>query len=666
MKNINFMKLVKPNTAVYLWSVLVLVLFLAYYNIMLGLFGALLLVYLVHHSRLVVHSKKEQFTEYVETLSFDIDNAITNTLIRLPLPMVMLDETGVINWYNSGFAEIIKGENLLGSSIKEFIKDFDIDLLMQHKKDMEIKVTYADRHYRVIYNIVETSGVRGRKRKTGFVYFVDITDCETTRRTMQRKSPVIALVQADSLDEIIGGTDADSRPQLVAEMDKRLYKWTEVIKGAIQKYDEGKYILVFEKEWLSRMQEKKFDILDDIRDINVGNPIPPTLSMGIGAEGQDPAQLLQFANAALDLAQGRGGDQAVVKAGDRLYFYGGKTKEVEKKTKLKSRVIAHALRQLILQSGSVLIMTHRYADPDSLGAAIGMYRGVRALGKNAKIVMDEPNPSIEAMYARIMEDGEYEGLFIGCEKAKDIVDSDTLLIIVDTHRPSYTGCPGTIKKAGGIVVIDHHRRSTEFIEDAALVYQETYASSTCELVTEILQYISEGIKIRPLEAEALLAGIVVDTKNFTYKTGVKTFEAASFLRRMGADTTSVKQLFQDDMETFMARAETVRNARIIKDSIAVSVCPEGLKNPLLITAQAANTLLDIQGVKAAFVLCKYGESVFISGRSLGDINVQLIMEKMGGGGHMTVAGVQLPGMEVEDALKMLEETLDQYIKEGDV
>ncbi|HZX46544.1 MAG TPA: hypothetical protein VFF83_04665, partial [Clostridia bacterium] len=282
MKNINFMKLVKPNTAVYLWSVLVLVLFLAYYNIMLGLLGALLLVYLVYHSRLAVHSKKEQFTEYVETLSFDIDNAITNTLIRLPLPMVMLDETGVITWYNSGFAEIIKGENLLGSSIKEFIKDFDIDLLMQHKKDMEIKVTYADRHYRVIYNIVETSGVRGHKRKTGFVYFVDITDCVTMRRAMQKKSPVIALVQADSLDEIIGGTDADSRPQLVAEMDKRLYKWVEGMKGAIQKYDEGKYILVFEKEWLSRMQEKKFDILDDIRDINVGNTIPPTLSMGIG------------------------------------------------------------------------------------------------------------------------------------------------------------------------------------------------------------------------------------------------------------------------------------------------------------------------------------------------------------------------------------------------
>ncbi|MDD2572908.1 MAG: DHH family phosphoesterase [Bacillota bacterium] len=666
MKSISFIKLVKPNTAIYLWSVLVLVLPLAYYNAYLGFIGALLLVYLVYYSRSVMHSQKEQLTEYVENLSFDIDNAISSTLIGLPLPMAMVDEKGSINWYNSRFAEMVQAEDLLGSSIKEHIKDIDINLIMQHKKDMEIQVTNADRHYRVIYNIVETSGVKGRKRKTGMIYFVDITDCVKAQQEMKSRSTVIALIQVDSLDEIISGIDADIISSLESEIDKRLYRWAEDIKGAIQKYDDGKYILVFEKEWLTRQQQKKFAILDEIRDINLGNPIPPTLSIGIGTNGGDPARLIQFANAAMDLAQGRGGDQAVVKVEDRLYFYGGKTREVEKKTKLKSRVIAHALRHLILQSGSVLIMTHRFADPDTLGAAVGMYRGIKSLGKNAKIIMNGTNPSIKTIYSRIMEDEEYSSLFIGCREAQSIVNGETLLIIVDTHRPGFSECPEVLPRAGNVVVIDHHRRSPDFIEDAALVYQETYASSTCELVTEILQYISEGIRIRPIEAEALLAGIIIDTKNFTYKTGVKTFEAASFLRRMGADTTAVKQLFQDDMDTFVARAETVKNARMVHGSIAISVCPEGIESPLLVTAQAANSLLDIRGVKAAFVLCKYNQNIFISGRSLGEINVQLIMESLGGGGHMTVAGVQLTGVEVEEARVMLEEALNQYIEEGDV
>ncbi len=666
MKNMNFLRLVKPNSAIYLWSVLGLTLSLLYYNRPLGLLGVALLVYLVYYSRSATHSKKAQLTEYVENLSFEIDNAISSTLIRLPLPMAVIDEEGAINWYNSMFADIIKAGDILGSNISEHIKDIDIDLIMQHKKDMEIQVTNADRHYRVICNIVETTGSRARKRKIGMVYFIDITDCVLAQQNMREKSTVIALVQVDSLDEIIGGTNVDSRPLLIAELDKRLNKWTEGLKGAIQKYDDNRYILVFEKKRLTHLQERKFDILDDIRDISVGNPISPTLSIGVGVDGSDPAQLVQFANAAMDLAQGRGGDQAVIKEGDRLYFYGGKTKEVEKKTKLKSRVIAHALRQLVVQSGNVMIMTHKFADPDCLGAAIGIYRGVKYLGKSTEIVMNGSNPSLQTMYSQIIQDNEYSNLFIDCDKARSTVSQETLLIIVDTHRPSYSECPEILSKAGNVVVIDHHRRSPDFIEEAALVYQETYASSTCELVTEILQYIGQGIKIRPIEAQALLAGIVIDTKNFTYKTGVRTFEAASFLRRMGADTTAVKQLFQYDMDTLVARAETVKNARIIHGFIAISICPEKLESPLLVTAQAADALLDIQGIRAAFVLCRYNQSIFISGRSLGEINVQLIMERLGGGGHLTVAGVQLKEMELDQALQLLEETLNQYIEEGDV
>jgi c-di-AMP phosphodiesterase-like protein len=666
MKNKSFLKLVNPNTAIYLWSVLILALVLTYYNKALGFFGILLIIYLVYYSRSTTRSKKVQLTEYVENLSFDIDNALSSTLIRLPLPMAVIDEKGSIAWYNSRFADMINTNDILGSSMEEHLEGIDTRRIMMDKKDMEIQVTNADRHYRVVCNIVETAGVKGLKRKIGMVYFVDITDCVAARRELKNKSTVIALIQVDSFDEIMQTADAGNRPLLVAEIDKRLNSWADGLNGCIRKYDDNKYILIFEKERLPELQERKFDILDGIRDINVGNTVPPTLSVGIGIDGGDPAALEQFAAAALDLAQGRGGDQAVVKKGDRLYFYGGKTKEVEKKTKLKSRVIAHALRQLIKQSGSVLIMTHRFADPDCLGAALGMYRGVKALGRDARIVTDRLNPSIHSMYSRIAENDEYSGVFIGCREAANAVDGDTLVIIVDTHRPSYSACPEVLKKAGNLVVIDHHRRSPEFIEEAALVYQETYASSTCELVTEILQYISEGIKLSPMEAEALLAGIVTDTKNFAYKTGVKTFEAASFLRRMGADTSEIKQLFQEDLDTFVARAETVKNARIISGFIAISVCPEGIKNPLLVTAQAADALLDIQGVKAAFVLCRHEQNIFISGRSLGDINVQLIMEKLGGGGHLTVAGVQLGDMEIDKAIELLQDTLNQYMEEGDV
>lgn len=665
MKNISFMKLVKSDTAIYLWSVLIMVIFIAHYNLFLGFAGTVLLAYLINHSRSVTHSKKEQLTEYVENLSFDIDSAISSTLIDLPIPMAMVDEKGDINWYNSQFAEMIQADDILGNNIKEHIRTIDMSLIMQQKKDMEIQVTNTDRHYRIIYNIVETSGVKGQKRRTVMLYFIDITDYMAIRREIEKRSIVISLIQVDSIDEIIGSADTDIRPSLVAEIDKRLFRWAEDIKGAIQKYDSGKYVLIFEKEWLVHLEHRKFDILDDIRNIDIGNPIPPTLSIGIGSDSKNPSRLMKLASAAMDLAQGRGGDQAVVKEGDRLYFYGGRTREVEKRTKVKSRVIAHALRHLILQSEKALIMPHRYADPDSLGAAMGMYRCVKSLSKDAKIILEGLNPSIETMYSRIIEDKEYSSLFIDCKEARGVADDGTLLIIVDTYRPDFTECPDILSRAGNIVVIDHHRRSPDFIEGAALVYQETYASSTCELVTEILQYISEGIKIRPIEAEALLAGIIVDTKSFTFKTGVKTFEAASFLRRTGADTMAVKQLFQDEMHTFMARAETVKNAQILYDSVAISLCPEDIESPLLTTAQAANSLLDIKGIKAAFVLCKFGQSVFISGRSLGELNVQLIMEGLGGGGHMTAAGVQLAGVDVAEGQKMLERALAQYIEEGD-
>jgi len=660
MKTRNFMKLIAPDAAIYLWIIAVMVVFLIYYNPLVGFSGGIVLAYLMYYNRHSLYSRKKKLTEYVENLSFNVGRNIQDVLMHLPFPLAVIEEEGNISWYNSKFSEVVKTNNVLGSNIMDHFKNLNVESIMQEKEDMEIEVTTTDRHYRAMCNIVKTA-----EKKVCIIYFVDVTRSINIKKCYRDRRPVLCLIQVDSYEEILQSTETDSRPLLIAEIDKRINKWVEEIEGCIKKYDDDKYIVFLEQKYLPSLQEKKFDILDDIRNISVGNSISATLSIGIGVNADNLLQLNEFAGAAKDLAQGRGGDQAVVKNREKLNFYGGRTREVEKRKKVKSRVMAHALRQLINQSQKVYILTHKIADPDCLGAAMGMYRGVKTLGKDAQVVMNVSNPSIEMLYSRIIKDDKYKSLFIDCRHAQLLVDDDSLVIIVDTHRPSYTECPEILEKAGTLAIIDHHRKSADFIKDAALIYQETYASSTCELVTEILQYISDDVKLRSIEAEALLAGIFVDTKNFTFKTGVRTFEAASYLRKMGADTTCVKQLFQNDINTFIAKAEIVKSARIVNDVIAVSVCSPEIENPLIVTAQAADELLKIQGIKAAFVLCEYGDSINISGRSLGEVNVQLITEKLGGGGHLTVAGAQLKDVEINEAKQMLEKALDEYIKEGD-
>jgi len=387
-----------------------------------------------------------------------------------------------------------------------------------------------------------------------------------------------------------------------------------------------------------------------------------TLSLGFGLNGSSPWENFRSATASIDLALGRGGDQVVVKNGENFSFFGGKTRELEKRTKVKARVIAFALRELIDQAGSVFIMGHENADIDSMGAALGVYRIVKSRGKNAYIVLNKNNPTIDSLMVKIQKSAEYENLFINRSDALEMVSRRTLLIIVDTHRRSFTEIPELIGNAGQVVVIDHHRRGADYIQETVLTYQETYASSTCELVTEVLQYIDERLKLNQVEAEALYAGIVVDTKNFTFKTGVRTFEAASYLRRQGVDTVAVRQLFQNDFETYTSISNVVKSAEWVTGEIALSSYPHA-KNAQLIAAKAADELLNLSGIIAAFVLCTVGNEVWISGRSLGDINVQVILEKLGGGGHLTVAGAQLQGIGLEEAKEKLKYAIMEYIKE---
>ena len=477
---------------------------------------------------------------------------------------------------------------------------------------------------------------------------------------------VVCVAQVDNYDEVKNNTEEVNRPIVLAEIDKKINRFVLEIEGFVRKYENDKYLIIFENKYLLELEKRKFDILDSIREIDLGNKIPITLSMGVGVNGKDPSQSYEYSRAAIDIALGRGGDQVVVKKIDNLNFYGGKTKAVEKRNKVRSRVISHALRQLIDQSENVFIMGHKNGDMDSFGASIGILRAVRNRNKMGYIVLRGSNPSIKNVYNRVKkEQPDIINSIITPEEAENLADKSSLLVVVDNHKPSFTEAPELLDIIDKVVVIDHHRRAAEFIEDPILTYLESYASSTCELVTEILYYMSDKMELTNLEADALLAGISVDTKNFTFQTGVRTFEAASILKRAGADTTAVRQLFRDDYKTFILKAEVVKAAHITHDAIAISRFPVDMEDSILIAAQAANELLSINEVYASFVLTLSEGKVHVSGRSLGDISVQLILEKMGGGGHLTSAGTQLDNVTIDEGEEILVKAIDEYLREGE-
>ena len=497
------------------------------------------------------------------------------------------------------------------------------------------------------------------------MYLVDKTEFVNLKNKYNDEKTVVAILQVDNIEDVLKETEESARPVLIAEVDRRINAWASLNNASIQKYSNGEYLLHFNHKQLMSVEEKRFDILDNIREINSGNKIPVTLSIGVGVNGKTHSELQKFSRSAMDIALGRGGDQAVVKDNEKLSFYGGKTKAIEKRTRVKARVIAYALRQLIEQSDDVLVMGHEMPDLDAMGSALGIYRCCRGLNKEVKIVLSKINAGIANLWTELQEDEEYEDAFVNPQEALQKCGRNTLVVVVDTHRPVFTESKQLIDKAEKIAVIDHHRRGTEFIEDAVITYIEPYASSTSELVTEILQYMFEKPKIKQIEAEALLAGIFIDTKNFSFQTGVRTFEAASYLRKMGADTTLTRQLFQDDMSTYLTRADVVKGAEMFRNNIAISVMPRNAKNPALIAAQAADELLNIKGISASFVLSSIGDDIFISGRSLGDINVQVVLEKLGGGGHLTVAGAQLSDVSMEESVVLIKNAIDEYLKEGE-
>jgi c-di-AMP phosphodiesterase-like protein len=625
-------------------------------GIALAVYGALL-VYNIEKTKV----KKDEWKKFIEGFSSQLDLASRNTLIKLPFPLIMIEESGEIVWYNQDISNMLEGEDLLSKNITDIVKEVNVRYILSGKKTSFTAVGIKNRYYDVHTSIVNTS--ENKIDRIILLYFYDVTEHIQLQKSIADNKETVMLIEVDNLDDVVKSTEEDKRPLLIAEIERAINNYGQTLSAVLKKYSSSKYILVTQDKYIQSEQEKKFEILDQIREIAQGNKLAVTLSVGVGRGGNTPLECYNFALSAKELALGRGGDQVVVKNSEKLSFYGGKTKEVEKRTKVRARVIAHALVDLINGSSNVFIMGHKNPDTDCFGAAIGINSAVKLLNKPCSILLDSRNFAIKAILEKFYEDPDYNDTFVTVENAKQNVKEDSLLIIVDVHNKSYVHDYELVKNFNKIVIIDHHRRSTDAIEGVHLSYIETYASSTSELVTEMLQYMIENPKIKPLEAEALLAGICVDTKNFYFKTGVRTFEAAGFLRKLGADTIDIKRMFTENLDTYLRKAQIIKSVEVI-NGIAIASCPPEIEDTVL-AAQAADELLNITGIQASFVLVKIDNEVFISGRSLGDVNVQLIMEFLGGGGHMTMAGAKLEVKTMEEALVRLKESIDKYIRESE-
>ncbi|MBQ5674205.1 MAG: DHH family phosphoesterase, partial [Lachnospiraceae bacterium] len=481
------------------------------------------------------------------------------------------------------------------------------------------------------------------------------------------QSLVTGLLYIDNYEEALESVEEVRRSLLTAIVERKLNKYFGSLDGIVKKMEKDKFFVIIRKQSLKQLMEKKFDLLEDIKTINIGNEMSLTLSIGIGTDGLSYAQNYEFARTSIDLALGRGGDQAVVKTPSGVTYYGGKSQQVEKNTRVKARVKAHALKEIISTKEKVLVMGHRITDVDSFGAAVGIYRIAKTLGRSAYIVAEDISSSIKPLADAFLSNFEDEEIIINGTRAMELCNAATVLVVVDVNKPSITECPELLKTCRSIVVLDHHRKGDEVIENATLSYVEPYASSACEMVAEILQYVDDGVKIKNAEADCLYAGIVIDTNNFLTKTGVRTFEAAAFLRRNGADVTRVRKMFRDNADDYRAKADAVSHATIFENQYAISVCnPEGVESPTVVGAQAANELLNIDGIKASFVFTLYNQVIYVSARSIDEVNVQIVMEKLGGGGHLNIAGAQFKDMSLDEAIEKLKETLLNMIQEGEI
>lgn len=664
MSKENFKKMlfnfIKSKIVITILGILLVVFFikdmLIISNILLLIYAAALL-YIIFDN-----SKKDNFSNKIENIIHKVDTVKSTAFSKVHFPTMFLLENGEVIWYNESLALRLENNDIVGKNIKEIIKEFNIKLALEGKRSEYKNVVFKDRIYDIYISIIQDYEIN-EDNNLIVISFDDITDNVNLINQINNAKESVMLIEVDNLDEVIKTTEEDLRPQLIADIDRTINNYANSLKALIRKYSSNKYVLTTKDVNIETEMNKKFDILDTIREVSSGNKLTVTLSIGVGRGGENPAQNHEFATIAKDLALGRGGDQCVVKSFEKVSFYGGKTKEVEKRTKVRARVIGHALLELINESSNVIIMGHHNPDMDCLGAAIGMYSTIRSLNKECYIVMDEPHDAVQYMLDRLDEDDNYKDTFININAVKNIKNDKSLLILVDVHNESYVLSMEVVDYFSRIVIIDHHRKTKDFIQGTMLSYVETYASSTSELITELIQYMVEKPKLREVEAVALLAGICLDTKNFCFKTGVRTFEAAAFLRRLGADTVDVKRIFSEALDIYITRADIIKTAKV-KSGIAVAKCPPEISNSVL-PAQAADELLNITGIQASFVIAKIEEGTYISGRSLGEINVQVILEYLGGGGHLTMAAARIKDSNQDEAEELLNDAIEKYLRKGE-
>ena len=664
MRNKPSFKINMPEINIYILIIGITSLILLFYNLYIGCLFFFGFIYIVFHNWRISNFRKKEWNKYIENLSLDIDETTKKAIMNLPIPLCILEFDGNISWYNNKFYDMTESPDLLGENIDNIIKNLNLRKVLNENKEMYTDVTYKDREYTVIYNVIKNEQNKQVKYLM-MLYWIDKTDYLSLAQKYEEEKNVIMLIQVDGYDEVLKSASEEKRSLISVEIERILFGLENSLQAAVKKTAKDKYIVIANQRSLSKLQENKFTILDTIRNITYSNTLPVTISIGVGREGNSIHENIKWAAGALDLALGRGGDQAIVKTKDKFEFYGGKSKAVEKTTNVKSRLIGHALKEIVSQSNNIYIMGHKYPDLDAMGAAVGIYDICKSLKKETYIVLDQVNESIDEFVSRLNKQEYYKDLFINKEEAIKNCTKDTLVVVVDTHRPSYTECEELLGISKKIAVIDHHRRGVEFIQDTVLSFHEIYVSSTCEMVTEVVQYLEDDVKINKLTAEGLLAGISLDTKFFAFKTGVRTFEAASYLKKAGADTTEVKKLFRTNVEDFKTKAEIISNTHIIDNIICISYSKMKSENINVVIAQAADELLTVKNVEASFVLGEKNGIIFISARSLGKINVHVLMEKLGGGGHMDIAGAQLEGVSIQEAYKKVNYIIEQYLREED-
>lgn len=663
MENQKLSRLLEPNLKLYFLCMLLFSAATCAANALLGLAEIVVTIGLYVYFTQSSSRRQQKILQYIDHVTGSVDTASKSTLINSPLPiMVFRPDTGEVIWSNENFLQLAGvREHLFEIKVEDTVPNFPVQWLLDGRSECPDRVLMNNRHFRVYGSLVRAKGRGGEQSLVATTYWVDTTEADDLKERYTATRLILGILTVDNYEDVMKACPDAARSALLAQIDEKLNAWADSAQGLLLKTDRDHYLFLFEEQHYDHFVEEKFSVLDSIREIKVGEGVHPTLSIGFGKDVDGISELYRNANLAVEMALSRGGDQAVVRGRMDFAFFGGRTKTTEKRTKVKSRVMANALNELIADAEEIYVMGHSYADMDAVGAAVGLVCAARHRGKSAQIVIDLEHNAAGAILEKLQTLPEYEEVFVTSADAFLKMQPGALLIVVDTNRPDMVESPQLLESCNQVAVIDHHRRAASYIENAVFSFHEPYASSASELVTELLQYLIEPSDLLREEAEALLSGIVLDTKHFTLRTGGRTFEAAAFLRRAGADTADVQRLFQNDLSEMVSRYDIIRRADLYRDNIAISVIPEG-EVARVIAAQAADELLGIRGVKASFVVFRSGEDVLLSARSLGEINVQVILEALGGGGNSTTAGGRIEHADPEQVHADLEAAIEQYFE----